>query len=128
MTDDADSSYIGLNYLETSKIRMFLENRKMKKIWAPKSNGVMYPMSQIPPDKKFLPSFTWFDYIRPLDKDDIFNWRGKKGGSELKPQKRREAPLQHFATPAVEKTAEEVKASIPEVVDETKKAVEEVTK
>lgn len=151
MTDDADSSFIGLNYLETSKIRMFLENRKMKKIWAPKSNGVMYPMSQIPPDKKFLPNFTWFDYIRPLDKEDIFNWRGKKGGSELKPQKRREAPLQHFDTPAADlpkaaekvkdnlqkadeevkdnlpNAAEEVKDNIPEVVEETKKIVEEAT-
>jgi len=106
MTDDADSSFIGLNYLETSKIRMFLENRKMKKIWAPKSNGVMYPMSQIPPDKKFLPNFTWFDYIRPLDKEDIFNWRGKKGGQELKPQKRREAPLQHFSDDSKDKEAE----------------------
>ncbi len=40
----------------------------------------MYPMDQIPPDKLRLPTFSWFDYVRPLSKDDIFNWRGKKAG------------------------------------------------
>ena len=49
-------------------------------------------MTQIPPDKYLLEGFAWFDYIRPLNKDDIFNWRPKKAGTELKEQKRREAP------------------------------------
>jgi hypothetical protein len=35
-------------------------------------------MSQIPPDKKKLPGYAWYDYIRPLSKDDIFVWRPKK--------------------------------------------------
>lgn len=94
--DESDSMLIGLNYTETSQLRMFLENRKMKRIWMPKAEGTLYPMSQIPPEKKFLPSYAWFDYIRPLDKNDIFNWRGKKAGTELKEEKRREAPLRTF--------------------------------
>jgi hypothetical protein len=49
-------------------------------------------MTQVPPGKHFLPQFAWFDYVRPLDKDDIFNWRPKKAGSELKEIKRREPP------------------------------------
>lgn len=53
-------------------------------------------MSQIPPERKFLPNYAWFDYIRPIDKNDIFNWRGKKAGTELKEEKRREAPLRRF--------------------------------
>jgi DNA repair protein RecN (Recombination protein N) len=36
--------------------------------------------------------FNWFDYVRPISKEDIFNWRPKKEGTELKIQKRREAP------------------------------------
>ena len=94
--DDSDSTIIGLNYTETTRMRMFLENRKMKRIWMPKAEGTLYPLSQVPPDKYFLPNYAWFDYIRPLDKDDIFNWRPKKGGSEIKPEKRREAPVQHL--------------------------------
>ena len=90
--DESDSTLIGLNYTETPLMKMFLENRKMKKIWMEKPSGALYPMSQIPPDKYFLPQYAWFDYVRPLNKEDIFNWRPKKEGSELKEQKRRELP------------------------------------
>ena len=83
--DESDSSLIGLNYTETTELRMFMENRKMKKIWMPKAEGTLYPMSQIPPEKKFLPGYAWFDYIRPVSKKDIFVWRPKKEGTELKP-------------------------------------------
>jgi len=83
--DSADSSLIGLNYTETSELRMFMENRKMRKIWMPKAEGTLYPMTQIPPEKKHLPGYAWFDYIRPRSKEDIFVWRGKKAGMELKP-------------------------------------------
>ncbi len=94
--DDSDSSLIGLNYTETTQLKVFIENRKMKKVWMPKAEGTLYPMSQIPPVKRFLPNYAWFDYVRPLNKDDIFNWRGKKAGTELKVVKRKEAPLQHL--------------------------------
>lgn len=107
--DDSDSTLIGLNYTETSEMKMYLENRKMKKIWMPKAEGTLYPMSQIPPAKKFLPNYAWFDYVRPLDKDDIFNWRGKKAGTELKEVKRREAPLQKLANPDATDAAPETK-------------------
>lgn len=90
--DEADSSLIGLNYTETPWMKMYLENRKMKKIWMEKPTGVLYPMTQIPPEKYFLPRYAWFDYVRPLNKGDIFNWRPKKAGQELKEVKRREAP------------------------------------
>ena len=84
--DDADSSYVGLVRMETSELRMFLAQRKLQRIWTPKQEGIMYPMTQIPPDKRFLDGFAWFDYIRPLNRDDIFIWRGKREGTELKPR------------------------------------------
>ncbi|NPD93075.1 OstA-like protein [Xylanibacter muris] len=108
--DDSDSTSTGLNYLETSQMKMYLENRKLKKIWTPKVEATMYPITQIPPDKRFLPSFAWFDYVRPVDKEDIFNWRGKKAGTELKEVKRREAPLQMLDKPGgKEENAEDKK-------------------
>ena len=90
--DESDSSYVGMVSMETNEMRMFMEKQKLKRIWTPKSQGVVYPMTQIPPAKRKLEGFAWFDYVRPLSKEDIFNWRGKKAGTELKPQKRREAP------------------------------------
>ena len=80
--DESDSSLIGLNYTETTELRMFMENRKMKKIWMPKAEGTLYPMSQIPPDKKFLPGYAWYADVRPRSKQDIFNWRPKKTASQ----------------------------------------------
>jgi lipopolysaccharide export system protein LptA len=90
--DQADSSYVGMVYMETSELRMFMEQRKLQRIWAPKSTGNMYPITQIPPSKRYLQGFNWFDYVRPLSKEDIFVWRPKKEGTTLKPVKRREAP------------------------------------
>jgi len=89
--DTADSTLIGLNYTETTELRMFMENRKLSRIWMPKADGTLYPMTQIPPEKKHLPGFAWFDYVRPLNKDDIFDWRPKKSGTQLKasPPRRR---------------------------------------
>ena len=93
--DSKDSVLTELNYLETDTLRMFVSpTRQLEKIWAAKSVGTMYPITQIPPDKLRLPEFAWFDFIRPVDKDDIFNWRGKTAGTELKVLPRREAPLQ----------------------------------
>ena len=92
--DEKDSTYQGLNYLETDTMRMYLQQRKLQRIKTNKASGTTYPMTQIPPEKYHLPQFAWFDYVRPLDKNDIFEWRGKKSGMELKTIKRKEAPLQ----------------------------------
>lgn len=95
LTNDKDSSLVGLNYLETDTMRMFMgAERKLDKIWTNKFTSTMYPMTQIPPSKYKLPSFAWFDDIRPKDKNDIYVWRGKAKGSELKNIRRHEAPLQ----------------------------------
>jgi len=91
---EKDSTLLGMNCSETSQLNIFLENRKIKKmIMSPKSNGVLYPMSQIPAAKMKLDNFAWFDYVRPLDKKDIFRWRGKGAGHQLKKSTRGAAPL-----------------------------------
>lgn len=93
--NDKDSTLMGLNYMETDTMRMYMSpQRQLQKIWTNKSQGTFYPMTQIPPAKYKLPSFAWFDYIRPVSKDDIFQWRGKAAGTELKNIKRHDAPLQ----------------------------------
>ena len=76
--DESDSTLIGLNYTETTELKMYMENRKMKKIWMPKAEGTLYPMSQIPPEKKYLPGYAWYEDVRPRDRYDIFNWRPKQ--------------------------------------------------
>ena len=90
--DETDSVVTTMNYTETPLLKTYFKNRKLHFIWMSKPNGVYYPITQIPADKNPLPRFAWFDYIRPVDKDDIFNWRPKKAGTEMKEVKRREPP------------------------------------
>ncbi len=91
---EKDSTLIGMNVSETSLLNIYLENKKIKKmVMSPKSNGTLYPMLMLPKDKMKLENFAWFDYIRPLNKEDIFNWRGKGAGQGLKKSTRGTAPL-----------------------------------
>ncbi|KAA6341513.1 LPS-assembly protein LptD [termite gut metagenome] len=88
--DGKDSTMIGMNISETSVLNLYLKDRKMEKmVMSPKSNGTLYPMDQIPPDKLRLPTYAWFDYLRPLSKEDIFNWRSKKGDEVLRKSTRK---------------------------------------
>lgn len=99
--DEKDSAFLNMAYLETDTMRMFLKDRQLQYIWTCKQTGTAYPITQIPPSKKLLPAFAWFDYVRPRDKYDIFNWRGKAKGSELKDIGRRSAPLQFISNGGV---------------------------
>ncbi len=96
---DSDSTLIGMNVSETSKLELYLENQKLDKmVMSPKSNGTLYPMNQIPAGADRLQNFVWFDYIRPKNKEDIFHWRGKKMEDQLKKNVRGtiELPNEHL--------------------------------
>lgn len=92
--EERDTTMIGMNVSETSVLNMFLKDRKMEKmIMSPKSNGTLYPMDQIPSDKLKLDNFVWLDYMRPRNKEDIFNWIPKKADQILKKTTRKSVPL-----------------------------------
>ena len=90
-----DSTILYHNYAEAPKVRMTMENNKLKRIVAfPKPEATLYPIGTAPPERTFLPSFAWFDKIRPVDKDDVFVWKPKHEDKRLRTQQRRQAPLQ----------------------------------
>lgn len=91
---DEDSLMIGMNHLESTDLKLFMKDGKIDKIWAPASTGKLTPVPLIPPKELYLENFVWFDYVRPKDKDDIFNWRSKKAESQLKQSVQRRAPKQ----------------------------------
>lgn len=119
MLDDKDSTAQVMFSIETDTMRMYLADRQLQKIWTCKNGVIGYPITQIPPSKAKLPSFAWFDYVRPVSKDDIFDWRGKKSGTELKSVKRSSAPLQHIRQEGVvtEKDDEPVAGNIRPAVE-----------
>ena len=127
MTNDKDSSLVGLNYLETDTMRMYLgAARKLDKIWTNKFTSTMYPITQVPPAKYKLPNFAWFEDLRPKDKNDIFVWRGKSSGTELKSIKRHEAPLQSLKKEPLKE--DEEKAEAETASEKTAKVAPKVTK
>ncbi len=83
-----------MNESETTKLFIWIADRKIRRMKMDvNSSGLIHPIILIPDDKMYLENFGWFDYVRPLDKDDVFNWRGKKSGSELIYKKRKPMPL-----------------------------------
>ncbi len=76
----------GFNNMEGSVLHLYMKEKKMEKgMFVGKSNGTLYPMDQILPTScgyLHLPGLTM---SAPLNKEDIFNWRGKKEGETLKP-------------------------------------------
>lgn len=77
-TEEGDTALLAHNYLETDSLTMFIHQRQLQKIWSSKATGTWYPVTQVPPAKRQVPQFAWYDYIRPLNKNDIFIWRGKE--------------------------------------------------
>ena len=94
---DEDSLMVAMNHIESTEMKMYMgENKRMRKIWMPSANGTFYPIPMIPSNMRFLENFHWFDYIRPQNPLDIFVWRGKKKGTELKQSVQRKVPLQEL--------------------------------
>lgn len=92
---DDDSLMIGMNYTQTSEMRIyFTDEQKVEHIWMPAAEGTLYPIPMIPPNKLYIENFAWLDYMRPKDKDDIFNWMPKKAESVLKEKVRHQPPMQ----------------------------------
>ena len=91
---DDDSLMIGMNHTETSLLRLYMKDKKTDKIWTRESQGTFYPLIFVTPKEAYLENFAWFDYVRPLDPMDVFVWRSKKRGTELRQSTRRQMPFQ----------------------------------
>lgn len=91
---DEDSTAMVMNTAESSQLDCYIENRTLEKlVMSPASNGITYPMDQIPPDKSRLASFVWLQDLRPKDKYDIFVWKGKDDDQKLEEKETREIKL-----------------------------------
>ena len=111
--EEGDTLPIIYNYQETSELRMFIKNQKLESVWTPKTTGTMYPLNQIPADRRHLPGFAWYEYVRPVNRYDIFNWRGKndkKGNGK----KEKDSDLPLAAEESQELVPEESHELVPE--------------
>ena len=92
--EEGDTLFVGMNTTEASLLTAYMVERQVDKLFITgKSNGVFYPMDQIPSEKRKLSAFGWFSHIRPLSSYDILYWRGKTSEQKLKKTNRSAVPL-----------------------------------
>ncbi|MBQ7741979.1 MAG: hypothetical protein IJT90_03510 [Bacteroidaceae bacterium] len=89
-----DSIIIAMNHAETSLMKVYFEDRKVSNVWTAEADGMYYPIVFVTPQLRYLENFAWFDYIRPRDKYDLFEWRSKTADKVLQKTKRKEVPYQ----------------------------------
>ena len=70
---DKDSAYIGMNRADGSVIDMYFIKQELNQVkFINDNHGKLYPIRQIPRDKKFLKKFVWLDKRRPKNKLELF--------------------------------------------------------
>ena len=70
---DEDSAFIGMNRSSGDVVDVYFAKQEILKIkFVNDVNGIMYPIRQIPADKKLLKNFKWQDKRRPKNKLELF--------------------------------------------------------
>ncbi len=76
---EKDGSFVGHNQTESGFLSIDFEKKKVKKLklW-PEPKATMTPLPQLKPEKLRLKDVVWLDYLRPLNKNDIFRVVSRK--------------------------------------------------
>ena len=70
---DDDSAYIGMNRSSGDVIDIYFVKKELNKVkFVNNVDGVLYPIRQIPEEKKELRGFKWLDKRRPKNKLELF--------------------------------------------------------
>lgn len=70
---DDDSAYIGMNRSRGDVIDIYFVNKELNKVkFVNDVEGTLFPMKQVPSDRKFLKNFHWLDDRRPKHKLELF--------------------------------------------------------
>ena len=71
-----DGSIIGANKADCSDMWIYVEDNNIEKIsFLTQPAATLYPLKDIDAKELILQGFSWYGYQRPLNKQDIFNWR-----------------------------------------------------
>ena len=82
---EKDGAKVGMNETKSGFLTIWVKENKLDKlkIW-PTPTGSMTPIPDLKPDQKMLKDFYWFDYLRPKDKDDIYQVVKRKAAESPK--------------------------------------------
>lgn len=70
---EKDGAKVGMNETKSGFLTIWVKDNKLDKlkIW-PSPVGSMTPIPDLKPDQNMLKDFYWFDYLRPKNRDDIY--------------------------------------------------------
>ena len=70
---EKDGAKVEMNETKSGFLTIWVKDNKLDKlkIW-PSPVGSMTPIPDLKPDQKMLKDFYWFDYLRPKNRDDIY--------------------------------------------------------
>lgn len=70
---DDDSAFTGMNRCSGDLIDVYFLNKEINKVkFVNEVDGILYPIKQIPADKKELAGFRWMDHRRPKSRLELF--------------------------------------------------------
>ena len=70
---DDDSAYVGMNRSSGDVIDVYFVKKELNKVkFVNNVDGVLYPIKDVPADKKELKGFKWLDNRRPKNKLELF--------------------------------------------------------
>ncbi len=72
---DEEDKFVGVNRGESSDLKIQLINNEIDEIaYINDGNATFYPMGELTAQELRLRGFSWRDYIRPKQREDIFFW------------------------------------------------------
>lgn len=82
---EKDGAKVGMNETKSGFLTIWVKDNKLDKlkIW-PSPVGSMTPIPDLKPDQKMLKDFYWFDYLRPKNRDDIYEVVKRKAAESPK--------------------------------------------
>lgn len=81
---EKDGSMVGLNKTKSGYLTIWMKEKKIEKLkfWST-PDAELFPLSDLDPTMKTLSNFFWFDYIRPKNKDDIYQVVPRRSGDVI---------------------------------------------
>ena len=80
-----DGSKVGMNNAKGASLSIWVKNNKLDRLGIYTGvTGTLTPIPDLKPDQKTLKDFYWFDYLRPKDKDDIYQVVKRKAAESPK--------------------------------------------
>ncbi len=95
--EEEDGSKFGLNRLDCSNMTLYLDSNQIKDIrFYVEPKATLHPMKSLTPDLMYFRYFSWRYKEKPVNREDIFNWKPKTEGNgllkRLEPESNKEEP------------------------------------